>query len=344
MKLYFLAVPFLLTAASATAQQTVADCESAIAYNKTEIETNYASKLAVWETIDKSNFEQRKTDQKLGANIYGIPVDYSYEQFDEARSRLRQSLSIQQDIVVSTNSRWQAVDPGSTDRYIACVEQVTKKKFTATIIYANRESVHILVKKIENPGQYNIDRVNVIDTTGAKPTRTSVKLAGNSSTTLVYKRKPLAAFDTAIVLTTAQGADIETASFSIPRYTNIRNEPVQITLKSQEQRCEHSSTGPAAGPMNISANINQTLLVGTQSMEYRALDPAHCSLGGVSSNFTNLTSTRIDMTATCASNNNNCTYPVSVWFTVKALEDNYVDVDAKSKMAALSASRKKPRK
>lgn len=306
-------------------------CAYAIAYNKSEIDYNYASRLAVWETVDRATFDKRKTEAGLGVTVYGVPLDFTYEQFDEARTRLRQSFALQQDINYSLNSRWQAVDPNSNERYISCIDAASRKKFTATMVIANKLSVYVRVKKIENLGQLNKDSVVVAKVTGGTADRKKVVLAGTAATTLTFTRKPGEAFDVALVLLSPDGSDLDSAQFSIPKYSKIENRPQELTEQSNVVRCENTFIGPAQALMVAVASINETFEVGTHKLGYTILD-GRAGPGAVVGDFTSVGPRRIEMAGRCASSDNKTTMPVNMWFTVLARKDYYVDVGAEANL------------
>jgi hypothetical protein len=322
---YFVLI--VLSSMSASAQEAIAACESAITYDKSEVENNIASRLAVWESIDKETYEKRASGGGLGISVYGIPINLSYDQFDEQRKRLRQSLALQQDLSISFNGKWQAVDAGSTERYMACLDSVNNKKFSVNILAAKRDIVYVRVKKVENQGQFNKDKVVVLSQIGGSlRNKYPIVLAGNAATTLAFRRAVGKPLEVAIVLKNKKGLDIDTATLSIPKFTNISNRPVEEILTSSKVRCEHTYSGPANAPVVLNAGINYVFRVGTQSMQYEILDQRYPN-GGVGASFV-ASPTRIEMLATCASDDNNHTWPINVWFTIHSLRDNFIDIDA----------------
>ena len=303
---------------------SVSQCDGAIAYNNTELQSNYASKLSVWESVDRETFKQHKDSQSVGIEIYDIPIQWSYEQFDEERARLRSSLSVQQNIKISANGRWQAVDAGSTARYIACIDKISENKFNAGVVNVTREKVTIHVAKNENPGQTNKDIVSVISITGGKPDRGSVVLKGSVGTTLTYTREIGKPFELALALKTSRGDDLDSASFSIPRYLVIKDKPTLIqALESSHTQCEHTSSGPAEKPMFINAAYNVELIPGTQGGDAKRLlcRDGNCP-GGYGHSWPTVTTRRMEAQGTCASSTNNTALTWDMWFTAQAIQHN----------------------
>lgn len=309
----------------AKSQDAIESCSKAIKYDEAIIDKNFASKLAIWNTIDRETFDEGRKAVGAGAVIYGIPANLSYEQFDTERTRLRQSSQLQQNLNFSSSAKWQAVDAGSTERYIECIDKNATKKFTAAIVFATREFVSIHVKKVENNGQINRDVVKVVLATGAKPSRKTAVLMGNSGTSLSFARTIGAPFAVSLVLFSPTGEDLDAADIALPKFTNIRNDPIPGTKSSNHVTCVHTFLGPAQAPMRIVADLDEVLVDGTHEPHYTFIDGA--GPGTVSHALLNSSERMMEMEAKCSSETNHTSANFDMWFDAKTLRDNFVDGD-----------------
>jgi len=123
----------------------------------------------------------------------------------------------------------------------------------------------------------------------------------------------------------ASGADIDSAQFSLPKYTKIVDQSEQITKTSNEVRCLQKDKGPASGPMIVNAEMNEMLLVGTQHVAWQVEQGSE--LGTVTKyQFDTLNSSTALMTAECASATDKQHTLLRIKFTIQARRSKFVDV------------------
>lgn len=316
----------------ACAQNSVADCASALVYDTAEMAGNYASKLAVWETVDKESFESAQKKAGGTAQIYGIPVTMTWEQFNDERSRIRESMSLQQDISYSTTSKWQAVSQNSKDAYIACINAISNKKFIATLLFATRETVAIYVRKVEDAGPSRKDKVKVIFTDGGRPSRREATMNGNSSTTISFTREPGKPFTASLVLFSPEGDDIDSADFTLPKYTHIKNRPIPKELFSNIVECQHTHYGGAAGIMKVTAAPNEVLL--PDRWNPITVLRAGAGPGSARVNVTSTNSRFMVAEGGCSSQSSDTSALWNLSFKVAAMQDHFVDDDLKAVTAS----------
>ena len=151
-----------ISAPAALAQTFVSECAKAIRFDSSEIQTNFASKLAVLDSIESSNFEQVRDSGQLEIVIKGLPIRASFEEFRTKRDEFKKMISLNQSLKYSQSNSWQAVSPDSIAGYIECLKLTSKESMLVAVEAVNKNAIQLHVIKREFAGQKNTDTLQVL--------------------------------------------------------------------------------------------------------------------------------------------------------------------------------------
>lgn len=327
MRINFILMTVFLFAVSlpAKAQMFSDSCASAIRFDSGQLSTNFASSLAVLDSINQSNFEEVKKNGQLSVIIYGFPVSAGWDEFNQKRSEFRRLYTMDQTIRYSSSNSWQAVSSASMAGYMKCLESNSNAPMIAAIVKATKTTIQINVKKKEAPGPSRTDTLQVIVDGGKLVNPIPIKMIGTSEESLIFKRVPGEDFTASISLRNRQGSSIAAQDFSVARYVSIvHGKPISEKVESGHNVCRATWIGNGDRTVSVVAKLGQRLMPETKQMDYRTQD-ASCPTGSITPSWSVVSADRVDMGTTCASTRAECTTTAEAWFTIERLTETYVE-------------------
>ena len=110
--------------------QVVGSCAETLQFDQTEINQNFAAKLAVLDLVNQSNYEQFKKNSAVTVLGY---FDGQYSEFLEKREEFRRSFKLDASSELSTNFFQRTLSPTGVEAYAECVAAVSKLPLAAYV-------------------------------------------------------------------------------------------------------------------------------------------------------------------------------------------------------------------
>jgi hypothetical protein len=215
------------------------DCSAVIQFDTTTLQTNYAAQLSVLNTVNQSNYDQKKRD--LAASIPGY-FGGNYSEFSERRSALQSSFSQTDNTTYSQNLYQRVVSPESARMYQTCMQG--ERAFIAWVSSTGiADDVVAVTVRNNRPGTGSV----TYKVSGATPINQPSSLTSGSEETLYFEHPRNKRF----VLVLNARDELANATFTVPpiqlpAYVNY-NRVAEYREVSGTGRCGAGCQGNTSG-------------------------------------------------------------------------------------------------